>query len=81
MTANSVSVGEDSELRDLDVTGWDCVNQAGGTAQGQDSIERNRLKNRWPVNLSAFTVEPLDTAGFLKKVREFESHPLRQLDY
>jgi hypothetical protein len=24
------------------------------------------MKNRWPVNLSLFTVEPLDTAGFLK---------------
>jgi hypothetical protein len=31
------------------------------------------MKNRWPVNLSAFTVEPLDTAVFLKKVREYDS--------
>jgi hypothetical protein len=36
-------------------------------------MERNRLKNRWPVNLSLFTIEPLDTAGFLKKVREYDS--------
>ena len=64
---------EDTELRDLDVTGWDCVNQSEGTAQGQDSIERNRLKNRWPVDLSLFTVAPLDTSGFLKKVREYDS--------
>src|SRR5438876_4657661 len=64
---------EDTELRDLDVTGWDCVNQTEGTAQGQDSIERNRLKNRWPVNLSTFPVESLDTAGFVKKVREYDS--------
>jgi hypothetical protein len=31
------------------------------------------MKNRWPVNLSAFTVEPLDTSGFLKKVRDYDS--------
>jgi hypothetical protein len=30
-------------------------------------------RNRWPVNLSLFTVEPLDTAGFLRKVREYDS--------
>jgi hypothetical protein len=64
---------EDLELRYLDVTVWDCVNQANGTAQSQDTIDRNRLKNRWPVNLSLFTVEPLDTAAFLKKVREYDS--------
>jgi len=31
------------------------------------------MKNRWPVNLSLFTVERLDSAGFLKKVREYDS--------
>jgi hypothetical protein len=65
---------EDTELRDLDVTGWNCVNQFDGTAQSPDSKERNCMKNRWPVNLSAFTVEALDTASFLKKVREYDSH-------
>ena len=72
--AGPATIGtEDTELRDLDVTGWDCVNQTEGTAQSQDAKERNRMKNRWPVNLSLFTVEPLDTAGFLKKVREHDS--------
>src|SRR6266513_2416123 len=66
---------EDIELRDLDVTGWDCANQSDGTAQSQDARERNRMKNRWaPGNLSAFTVESLDTAAFLKKVREYDFH-------
>jgi hypothetical protein len=57
----------------LDVTSWDCANQSEGTVQSEDARERNRLKNRWPVNLSLFTVEPLDTAGFLKKVREYDA--------
>jgi hypothetical protein len=64
----------DTELRDLDVTGWDCANQSEGTAQSEDARERNRLKNRWPVNLSLLTVERLDTAGFLTKIREYDSH-------
>jgi hypothetical protein len=36
---------EDTELRDLDVTGWDCESE--GSAQCQDAQERNRMKNRW----------------------------------
>jgi hypothetical protein len=72
--ASPATIGtEDNELRDLDLAGWDCANQSEGTAQSQDARERNRMKNRWPVNLSLFTVEPLDTAAFLKKVREYDS--------
>jgi hypothetical protein len=67
---SAIETAEDKELRDLDVAAWDCANQSEGTAQSQDAKERNRMKNRWPVNLSLFTVEPLDTAAFLKKVRE-----------
>jgi hypothetical protein len=69
----AIDTTEDTELRDLDVTKWDCVNQSDGTAQSQDAKERNRMKNRWPVNLSLFTVDPLDTAGFLRKVGEYDS--------
>src|SRR4029453_9545307 len=72
--ANSGAIGtEDTDLRDLDVTGWDCANQFEGTAQSQDAKDRNRMKNRWPVDLSLFPVEPFDTAGFLKKVRECDT--------
>jgi hypothetical protein len=69
----AVETTEDTELRNLDVTGWDCANQSEGTAQSQDARERNRMKNRWPVNLSLFTVENLDTAGFLTRMREYNS--------
>src|SRR5438477_4991931 len=31
------------------------------------------MKNRWPVNLSLFPIEAFDTAGFLKKVREYDA--------
>jgi hypothetical protein len=39
----------------------------------QEARERNWMKNRWLVNLSGFAVESLDTASFLKKVREYDS--------
>src|SRR6266478_3715950 len=58
---------EDVELRDLDVAPWNCSMQNEGTAQSQEARERNRVKNRWLVNLSGFAVESLDTASFLKK--------------
>jgi hypothetical protein len=69
----AIDTTEDTELRNLDAAGWDCAKQPEGTAQSQDARERNRMKNRWPVNLSLFTVEPLDTAAFLKKVRDYDS--------
>jgi hypothetical protein len=69
----AIETTEDTELRDLDLTGWDCVNKPEGSAQSEDAKERNRMKNRWPVNLSLFQIEPLDTAGFLKKVREYDA--------
>ena len=64
---------EDVELRDLDLAAWNCSSKNEGTAQSQEARERNRVKNRWLVNLSGFVVESLDTASFLKKVREYDS--------
>jgi hypothetical protein len=73
--AGSAAIGtEDTDLRDLDVTGWDCANQFDGTAQSQDAKDRNRMKNRWPPgDMSAFPVDALDTAAFLKKVGDYDS--------
>ncbi len=73
LASSATPVAEDTELRDLDVSTWNCADRTEGTAQSQDAMERNRMKNRWPVDLSAFTVESLDTASFLKKVRECDS--------
>jgi hypothetical protein len=64
---------EDVELRDLDLAPWNCSMQNEGTAQSQEARERNRVKNRWLVNLSGFAVDSLDTASFLKKARGYDS--------
>jgi hypothetical protein len=75
----AIEPAEESELRDLNLTGWDCANQSEGTAQSQDAKDRNRMKNRWPPgDLSAFPVDALDTQGFLKKVAAYEASLQRQ---
>jgi hypothetical protein len=75
---DAIGITEETELRDLELTGWDCTNNPEGTAQSEDAKERNRIKNRWPVNLSLFPIDALDTAGFLKKVREYNARLGRQ---
>src|SRR6266700_1212055 len=63
---------ESVELRDLKLEAWNCSMKEEGTAQSREARERNRMKNRWSVNLSGFAVEYVDTASFLKKVREYD---------
>lgn len=62
------ATGDDTELRDIDITGWQCLNRPTGTAKTPDGGERNTMKNRAPVSLDGRKVEALDTAAFLKKV-------------
>jgi hypothetical protein len=69
----AIGPSEDVELRDLKLEAWTCSMKDEGTAQSQEARERNRVKNRWLVNLSGFRIESLDTASFLKKVREYDS--------
>jgi hypothetical protein len=64
----------DLELRDVDLNDWSCLDSASGTAKTQDGTERNAMKNRPLVELAGLRVEALDTASFLKKVREYDSH-------
>jgi hypothetical protein len=33
----AIEISENTELRDLDVAGWDCANKSEGTAQSQDA--------------------------------------------
>jgi hypothetical protein len=74
LAGSDTTGNEDTELRDLDVTGWGCANQLDGTAQSQDTKERNRMKNRCATgDSSGFPVEQLDTVAFLKKVAAYDS--------
>ena len=45
------AISEDRELKEIDLTAWDCREHPEGSAKTPDSIERNRLKNRPGVSL------------------------------
>jgi hypothetical protein len=60
------------ELEDVDVTNWDCVDSLEGSAKTQDGKERNRQKNRSPVEITNLTVLALDTPGFLRRVAGYD---------
>src|SRR2546430_15959049 len=52
------------ELRDLDLSGWDCLSKFEGIAKTQDGKERNQQKNRSPAILTFATIMSLDTPAF-----------------
>ena len=66
-------ISEDRDLLEIDLTAWDCLGRPEGTAKTPDGVERNRQKNRPPVELSALSIPELDTAGFLKHVGRFDA--------
>jgi hypothetical protein len=66
-------ISQDRDLRELDLTKWDCAGRESGSAKTGDGLERNRLKNRSmppaiPANPKAF-----DIPGFIKYLGDFDS--------
>ncbi|PWT84900.1 MAG: hypothetical protein C5B58_03955 [Acidobacteria bacterium] len=64
---------QDTELRDLDVSHWFCLNKPAGTATPPDEQERNLMKNREFPRVLPLNVEQLDVASFLKKVAAYDT--------
>jgi len=60
------------ELRDLDLSGWDCFSKLEGAARTQDGKERNQQKNRSPNERTGMNIPSLDTAAFLSRVAEYD---------
>jgi hypothetical protein len=60
------------ELRDLDVSGWDCVSKLEGAAKTQDGKERNQEKNRSVIDLTGLKIPSLDTATFLARAADYD---------
>jgi len=65
-------ISDDRELKEIDLTAWNCVNRPAGTGKSPDTAERNRLKNRWLQDLSGLAIKSFDTASFLKHVADFD---------
>src|SRR5947209_4571350 len=59
------------ELRDLDLTGWDCLTQLAGVARTQDGNERNIQKNRAPLEIT-HKIPEFDFAAFLARAAEYD---------
>src|SRR5262249_31789495 len=68
-----IGFAEDTELRDLDVSHWSCLNKPAGTATKPDEQERNLMKNRNLVRALPPNVEQLDIASFLRKVAAYDA--------
>lgn len=66
-------ISEDRDLKELNLTGWNCLNRPGGSGKSPETVERNRLKNRWVADLSKLAVKSFDFAGLLKHVGEFDA--------
>ena len=66
-------ISEDRELKEIDLTSWNCVNRPEGTGRNPDGAERNRLKNRFAADLSKLTVTSFDTNSLLKHVADFDA--------
>lgn len=66
-------ISEDRDLKELDLTGWNCANKPEGSGRSPDTAERNRSKNRFAADLSGLNLKSFDIAGFLKHVAEFDA--------
>ncbi|MFN2541901.1 MAG: hypothetical protein ABR514_07015 [Chthoniobacterales bacterium] len=60
------------ELRDVDLSLWDCMTKPAGSARSPDGQERNQQKNRPPLDLTGAKIAAFDTAGFLAHVAEYD---------
>ncbi len=65
-------ISDDRDLKEFDLSGWDCLNKLEGSAKTPDGAERNRGKNRSAIELAGLTIRDFDTAGFHKLVDAFD---------
>jgi hypothetical protein len=66
-------ISEDRELKEIDLSAWDCRDRPEGSGKTPDAIERNRLKNREAAKVSAPLPATMDVAGFLRLVAPLDS--------
>src|SRR5436305_14611592 len=66
-------ISEDRELKEIDLTMWNCANRPEGSGKSPETAERNRLKNRFAVNLAGLAVTPFDANSFMKHIADFDA--------
>jgi hypothetical protein len=65
-------ISDDRDLKELDLSAWDCLDKPGGSAKTPDGVERNHGKNRSTTDLRGLTSPDLDTVGFHKLIDSFD---------
>ncbi len=70
-------ISDDRDLKEIDLSSWDCLNHLEGTAKTGDGVERNRLKNRSAPEVIPPTTS-MDTTAFLKNLADFEASTQRK---
>ena len=73
LPAGQQQISEDRDLKEFELTHWDCLNHPEGSARTPDGMERNRKKNRSAPASVMLSSETLDTPGFLKRLAEFDA--------
>jgi len=66
-------ISEDRELKEFDLTAWNCLDRSVGTAKTPDGVERNRRKNRSAPNLLGARLRSFDTASFMQEIAAFDA--------
>jgi len=66
-------ISEDRELKEINLSAWDCRDRLEGTAKTPDGVERNRLKNRDVAPVTGAPSKEMDTAAFLRYVGALDS--------
>jgi hypothetical protein len=72
-TRAALQISDDLDLKEIDLTGWNCASRTEGSGRSPETAERNRLKNRFAADLSGLSVKSFDVAGLLKHVAEFDA--------
>jgi hypothetical protein len=67
------TISEDRDLKEIDLTAWNCLNRPAGIGRNPQTAERNRLKNRFAGDLSKVAVTSFDTSSFLKHFADFDA--------
>ena len=70
--AERAPISEDRELKEIDLSAWDCQDHPEGSATTPDGVERNKLKNRSGIDLAGIQFPQFDTRSFLQKFAAFE---------
>lgn len=73
VSAERPRISEDRELKEIDLSGWDCRDRLEGSAKTPDGIARNRLKNRDAATLAGPGPETMDTVAFLRHVSALDA--------